>query len=277
MLKLLLSRKPSIANKPNEHGAYLRSLRRHQQLVLLAQLGLAIIFFAAWEAAARYGLIEAFIFSQPSRILGSALGLAQTGALAQHLWATLSSTLAAFAISTLGGVTIAILLYGNTFIRSVMQPYLVILNSMPKTALAPVIIVVFGTNIQAVIVTAVLTSIIVTIMGVLQAFMEVSQEKIRLVRSFGGSSMQVLGKVVIPASIPSIFTALRINIGLSFIGVVVGEFLVAGSGLGALIIYGSQIFRMDWVMLSIILLMLMAAVLYKLVSIFEDYVHRVFV
>ena len=265
----------SSASSP-EHGAYLLSLKRQEQRVLLAQLGLAVGFFALWEAAARLGLIEAFIFSQPSRIVTAAWGLSQDGSLFSHMFSTLSSTLIAFGISTLGGIILATLLYSNAFIRRVAEPYLVILNSMPKTALAPVIIVIFGTNIRAVIVTAVLTSIIVTVMGVLQSFLEISEDKLRLVQSFGASPSQTLQKLVLPASMPAIFTALRINIGLSFIGVVVGEFLVANTGLGALIIHGSQVFRMDWVMLSIILLMLLAAALYKAIALLEARVHRMF-
>ncbi|MCL2616652.1 MAG: ABC transporter permease [Defluviitaleaceae bacterium] len=249
-----------------EHEIFLRAVKCRARLVLITQVSLAVSFFVIWEAAARARLIDAFIFSQPTRVIAGAQGLLATGQLWEHIGATLGMTLLGFALSSLFGIAIAVALWWNSFWRKVLEPYLVMLNSMPKTALAPVIIVIFGINFRSVLITAILTSIVVTIMNMLQAFLEVNQEKIKLIYTFGGSRIQALTKVILPASIPSIFNTLRINIGLSFIGVVVGEFLVARVGLGALIIYGSQIFRMDWVMLSILLLMAMAAGLYRAVA-----------
>ena len=250
----------------SEHEAYLRAAKHRRRLVLITQAALAVSFFALWELAARARIIDAFIFSQPTRVISGAQGLIATGQLWQHIGSTLGITLLGFAISSLLGIAIAMALWWNEFWRKVLEPYLVMFNSMPKTALAPVIIVMFGINFRSVLITAILTSIIVTIMNMLQAFLEVSHEKIKLIYTFGGTKRQALSKVILPASIPSIFNTLRINIGLSFIGVVVGEFLVANAGLGFLIIYGSQIFRMDWVMLSIMFLMILAAGLYRAVA-----------
>ena len=252
-----------------EHETYLRKVKRRKHLVLAAQIALALSFFIIWEVAANARIIDAFIFSQPSRIISGAQRLIATGQLWQHVSATLGMTLLGFTLSSIMGIAIAIALWWNEFLRKVLEPYLVMFNSMPKTALAPVIIVLFGTNFRSVLVTAILTSIVVTIMNMLQAFLEVNREKTKLIYTLGGTRFQSLTKVILPASIPSMFNTLRINIGLSFIGVVVGEFLVANVGLGFLIIYGSQIFRMDWVMLSIMLLMLMAAGLYHAVAWFE--------
>jgi len=252
-----------------EHETYLRKVKRRKHLVLAAQIALAVSFFVLWEVLANARIIDAFIFSQPSRIISGAQRLIATGQLWQHVGATLGMTLLGFALSSIMGIAIAIALWWNEFLRKVLEPYLVMFNSMPKTALAPVIIVLFGTNFRSVLVTAILTSIVVTIMNMLQAFLEVNREKTKLIYTLGGTRIQALTKVIIPASVPSMFNTLRINIGLSFIGVVVGEFLVANVGLGFLIIYGSQIFRMDWVMLSIMLLMLMAAGLYRAVAWFE--------
>ena len=252
-----------------EHSAYLRGVKRRRWMVLITQAALAVSFFVLWEVAANMRWIDPFIFSQPTRIINGARGLIASGHLWEHIGMTLGMTLLGFALSSVFGIAIAVILWWNMFWRKVLDPYLVMFNSMPKTALAPVIIVLFGTNFRSVLVTAILTSIIVTIMNMLQAFLEVAPEKIKLVRTFGGTKVQALTKVILPASVPSIFNTLRINIGLSFIGVVVGEFLVANSGLGFLIIYGSQIFRMDWVMLSIMILMLMAAALYRAVASLE--------
>jgi len=261
-----MSHKAATPGHTPEHAAFLHAAVRRTRLVFAAQAALLILFFALWEGLARAGIIDAFIFSQPTRVIAGAQGLLAAGRLWQHLGATLGMTLLGFALSSIFGIAIAVALWWNEFLRKVLDPYLVMFNSMPKTALAPVIIVMFGTNYRSVLITAILTSIIVTIMNMLQAFLEVQHEKIKLVYTFGGTKLQTLTKVVLPASVPSIFNTLRINIGLSFIGVVVGEFLVANVGLGFLIIYGSQIFRMDWVMLSILLLMLMAVGLYRAVA-----------
>ncbi len=149
------------------------------------------------------------------------------------------------------------------------EPYLVVLNSLPKTALAPIIIVWLGNNQTSIIAVALLTSVIVTVMSVLNGFLQVDTEKIKLIQIFGGSKAQVLTKVVFPANIPCILNALKINVGLSFVGVIVGEFLVAQSGLGFLIVYGSQIFKLDWVMLSVIILAIMAALMYEGIAFLE--------
>ena len=144
-----------------------------------------------------------------------------------------------------------------------------VLNSLPKTALAPIIIVWLGNNMTSIIATALMTSVIVTIMTVLGGFLEIDGDKIKLIQTFGGTKKQVLTKVILPASIPSIINALKINVGLSFVGVIVGEFLVAQAGLGFLIVYGSQVFKLDWVMLSVIILAVLAAVMYECIVLLE--------
>jgi NitT/TauT family transport system permease protein len=252
-----------------EHQNYLKKNRRMKIWVLAAQISILAAVFGAWEMAARMRLIDPFIFSQPSRIAKAASSLAMSGALFKHIGATLAESVAGFALSTALGTLAAILLWWNSFLRRALSPFLVVLNSLPKTALAPIIIVWIGNNVKSVIFTAVMTAVIVAVLTVLAGFQEVSKDKIKLVEAFGGTKWQVLAKVVLPASIPAMANALEINIGLSFVGVMVGEFLVAKSGLGYLIIYGSQILKMDWVMLSIIILCALAAVLYRLVVFFE--------
>ena len=172
-------------------------------------------------------------------------------------------------LSTLLGTSIAVLLWWNNFILRVSDPYLVIINSLPKTALAPILIVWIGNNMKSILFTAVLMSIVVTTLTVLNGFLEVDQDKIKLIETFGGSKKDVLRMVMIPANVPTIINALKVNVGLSLVGVMVGEFLVAQAGLGYLIIYGSQIFKLDWVMLSIVILALLAALLYKTVLLLE--------
>lgn len=226
-----------------EQTAFLAHIRRRKWAVLCLQVFLLVAFFLLWEVAANQGWIDPFIFSQPTRMIASAEEMLADGTLWMHIGTTLWETVAGFLLGTILGTLTAVLLWWNRFISDVAEPYLVVLNSLPKTALAPIIIVWFGNNQSSIILVALLTSIVVTILSVLNGFLQVDEEKIKLIRIFGGTKRQVLTKVVFPSNIPCILNALKINVGLSFVGVIVGEFLVAQNGLGFLITYNSQTFK----------------------------------
>ncbi len=253
----------------NEHYEFLKAIKRRRALVLISQLLILAGFLMLWEVAATLKWVDPFIFSQPSRIAKALFAMSADGSIFIHLGVTLYETALGFVLSTVFGTLIAIFLWWNAFAERVANPYLVVLNSLPKTALAPIIIVWMGNNTKSIIVTAVMTSIIVTIITVLTGFTQVDKEKLKLIQTLGGTKSQALTKVVLPASVPSFIAAIKINVGLSFVGVIVGEFLVAKRGLGYLIVYGSQIFKMDWVMLSIILLCILAALMYNGVVVLE--------
>jgi len=257
-------------NISQEHKNYLIQLKKKKIFIKVAQVSILIIFFLIWELAARLKWIDAFIFSQPSRIIKSIYSMILDGSLFYHTGITLGETIFGFLASTILGTFIAIILWWNDYISQIFEPYLVILNSLPKTALAPILIVWIGNNMKSIIVTAIMTSIIVTILTVWSGFLEVDKDKIKLIKTFGGTKRQILIKVVLPANIPAIINALKVNIGLSFVGVIVGEFLVASAGLGYLIVYGSQIFKLDWVMMSVLILAILAAILYKCIVILEN-------
>ena len=252
-----------------EQAAFLTSLKRRKTEILLLQVMLLVSFFLLWEIAAVHNWIDPFIFSQPTAMLETAVKMFQDGTLFLHIQTTLWETVVGFLLGTILGTLAAVLLWWNRFLSDVLEPYLVVLNSLPKTALAPIIIVWFGNNQRSIILVALLTSVIVTIMSVLNGFLQVDENRIKLIRIFGGTKKQVLTKVVFPANIPCILNALKINVGLSFVGVIVGEFLVAQTGLGFLITYSSQTFQMSAVLLSVILLSLMAALLYSVISFLE--------
>lgn len=252
-----------------EQAVFLSSIRKRKTAVFALRVFLLVSFFLFWEISARQGWIDPFLFSQPSRMLTSALEMLENGSLFLHIGTTLWETVAGFLLGTILGTATAILLWWNRFISDVAEPYLVVLNALPKTALAPIIIVWFGNNQSSIILVALLTSVVVTILSVLNGFLQVDKDRIKLIQIFGGTKRQVLTKVVFPANIPCILNALKINVGLSFVGVIVGEFLVAQNGLGFLIIYGGQIFKLDWVMLSVIILAILAAVMYQAISLLE--------
>jgi NitT/TauT family transport system permease protein len=252
-----------------EHKAFLSKLKKERAMVAATQTILLIAFCVLWEVAARLKWVDPFIFSQPSRVFSSFFSMIMGYDLLLHIGVTLWETIAGFILGTAIGAVVAVILWWNGFLRKVLAPYLVVLNSLPKTALAPILIVLFGNNIKSIIMTALLISVIVAVISILTGFVQVDPEKIRLIEILGGKKSQTLLKLVIPANISNIISAMKINVGLSFVGVIVGEFLVAREGLGYLIVYGSQTFKMDWVMMSIIILCVMAAILYQIIVLIE--------
>ena len=252
-----------------EQNAYLNQIQRRKQMILLLQILFLFVFFLVWEIAASENWIDPFIFSQPTKMLDAAKEMLSDGNLWPHITTTLWETTAGFLLGTLLGTLTAVLLWWNPFLSSIADPYLVVLNAIPKTALAPIIIVWFGNNQSSIILVALLTSVVVTILSVLNGFLQVDEEKIKLIQIFGGTKKQILTKIVFPSNIPNILNALKINVGLSFVGVIVGEFLVAQKGLGFLIVYHSQTFQMKFVLMSILILAFLSALMYAVISYIE--------
>ncbi len=249
-----------------DHRDFLDKVKRDRVYVRVTQAAILILFFLSWELAARLGLIDPFITSQPTRMLKTLINLHQNGSLYMHIGYTLMETLAGFVAGTAMGILMAIVLWWSDFLARVLDPYLVVLNSLPKIALGPIILVWIGAGPQAIIAMALIISLVVTIIGVYNGFREVDHDKIKLLRTFGATKLQILQKVMLPASISTIVSAMKINVGLAWVGVIVGEFLVSKAGLGYLIVYGGQVFRLDLVMTSVIILAILAALMYQFVS-----------
>ena len=249
-----------------EHRKFLKDLKRERTRVMLLRLSLLIILVGLWEVAASLRWIDPFIMSSPSRIVKTIVSLYQDGVLFMHIGVTLWETIAGFTLGTLLGVGIAIVLWWSPMVARTLDPYLVVLNSLPKIALGPVIIIWVGAGEGAIITMALLISVIVTVLNVLNGFLEVSEEKIMLMRTFGATRLQILKMVILPSSIPSIISALKINVGMTWVGVIVGEYLVSKAGLGYLIVYGGQVFKLDLVMASILVLAVVAALMYIAVA-----------
>jgi len=262
-----------LSNFSQEHLNYLKKLKRRNLLKTLLQISIFVVFFALWEIFAATGIINSFIFSSPSRSLKMLGTLFQTG-LIKHIGITLFETIAGFLLGSVLGFIIAVLLWWSPLLKDVLDPYLVILNSLPKIALGPIIIVWVGAGISSIITVTLLISIVVAIIGVLNGFNEVEQAKLTLLKTFGATKTQLFFKVVFPASIPTTVSVLKLNIGMSWVGVIVGEFLNSKAGLGYLIVYGGQIFKMDIVMASTLILCLLSAVMYFAVVSFEKAVIK---
>jgi NitT/TauT family transport system permease protein len=260
-------------NDSIEQKEYLIALKKRSRKIIFTRLIILILIFLLWEIAGDLKWIDPFLTSTPSRMWKSFLMIYREGTLFTHIWTTCYETILGFALGTILGTMIAVLLYLSEFVSKVLDPYLVVLNALPKVALAPIILFWVGNGTSAIILIALLISIVVTIISVLNGFKEVDEDKIKLLKTFGASKLQILGYLIIPASIPTLISALKINVGLSWVGVIMGEFLVAKEGLGFLIIFGGQISQLDMVMMSIILSIL-AYLMYEVVSFFEKRLSR---
>ncbi|HOH89507.1 MAG TPA: ABC transporter permease [Bacillota bacterium] len=250
----------------NEHKEFIKKERITKNAVTVSRIIILTAIFALWEIAANMKWIDPFIMSQPSRIVNTIINLSKDGSLFLHTGVTIYETIIGFISGTVLGTLVAIVLWWSNFTARVLDPYLVVLNALPKTALGPIILVWIGGTTGSIIVMALLLSIIVTILNVYQSFKSCDEDKIKLLKTFGATKVQILRKVVFPSSIPEIISTLKINVGLSLVGVIVGEFLVSKAGLGYLIIYGGQVFKMDLVMTSVIILAVAAAFMYLSVS-----------
>lgn len=247
---------------------YLKKIKGTKIKIFITQILIMVVFIALWEILARTGKIDSFITSQPSRILDTFLDLSSNDLL-KHLKITCIETIVGFLLGTSMGVVIAIILWWSPFISKVSEPFLVVLNALPKIALGPVIIIWVGAGMPAIIVMALAISLIVTILDILNGLIHTDKEKIRMTETFKASKLQVLTKIVIPANISTLFNTLKVNIGLSLVGVISGEFLVSKGGLGYLIVYGGQVFKLDLVMTSVIILAIVAAIMYESIEILE--------
>ncbi|MFR1050414.1 MAG: ABC transporter permease [Lachnospirales bacterium] len=246
-----------------QRQAYLRHQKRVKGAVIGLRLGILFLLFASWELAARLGVIDAFVVSSPSRMLSTFLNLWRSGDLFLHVGTSVMETVIGFLLGTFVGTIIAILLWWSEFLSRVLDPYLVVLNSLPKTALGPVFIVWIGAGPASIIAMTLAISLIVTILDMHNGFLATDPEKIRLMRTLGANRRQILCKLVLPANFTTMINALKVNVGLSWVGVIMGEFLVSRAGLGYLIVYGSQVFKMDLVMTTVLILAAAAALMYQ--------------
>lgn len=258
----------------NEHKNYLKKKRKNRLLVLLSQLGILLLFLIIWEVLADTGVINKFISSSPKQIVNTIVNLHTTNSLYNHIWVTIYETLISFVLGTLIGIIIASLLWCNKFLARVIDPYLTILNSLPKVALGPVIIIWCGAGIKSIILMALFISVIITIINVYQGFISIDNDKIKLMKALHASKKQIYFKLLLPGSFNNIISTLKINISMSLIGVTMGELLVSKEGIGYLIMYGSQVFNLNLVMSGVIILCAVSALMYYLICLLEKKITK---
>ena len=256
------------------HQKFIKKERAKTFFTHLARILILFAIIGIWELAARQNWVDPFITSSPSRIVKQTIDLYESGNLFKHVFTTLNETVLAFALSTIIGTAIAILLYIITPLRRVLEPYLIVLNSLPKIALGPLIIIWVGVGTNAIVTMGILICVVITIINLLNGYLEVSSEKIMLLRSMGANKFQILTKLIIPATLPNFMATLKINLGMAWVGVIMGEYLSSKAGLGYLLVYGGQVFKLDLVMTAIVILCILSGVMYGIISILEKIIIK---
>jgi len=249
-----------------EHLDYLKEIKRNNLIIKLFQILIIILFIIIWQILADFKIINTFIFSSPRLIIKTIIKLYKTKNFFSHILVTIYETLISFFLATILGIIIASILWWKNRIAKIIDPYLTILNSLPKVALGPIIIIWFGSGIKSIIFMALLISLIITIINIYQGFINVDNNKIKLMKSLHATKKQIYYKLILPSNINTILNSLKINISMSLIGVIMGEFLVSKKGIGYLIVYGSQVFNLNLVISGIFILCIVATLMYYLVN-----------
>ncbi|MGL6107736.1 ABC transporter permease [Romboutsia sp.] len=258
-----------LSKSSQDYIEYLKNIKKEKRKILIFQVLLLMGFLVFWELLASYGVIQTFLFSKPSDIYRLFIDYLQNGELLRHVGISVYETILGLIIGTSLGIIIAIILWWFPRLSKVMDPFLVVLNALPKTALAPIIIVWAGAGIRGIVVTAVIISIVVTILSAYNYFINIDEDKIKMLKSFGATKGQILFKLILPSNVGNLINITKINIGMAWVGVIVGEFLVSRYGIGYLIVYGGQVFKLDLVMMGVFVLAFCAWIMYAILNIIE--------
>lgn len=256
------------------HYLFIKKQKRETAIVWILRFTLLFVLLGVWELAAYFNVIDSFISSSPSLIIKTIIRLFAEDNMLYHIGITLYETILGFILSVGLGYLIALILWWSERTRRVLEPYIIVLNSLPKIALGPIIIIWCGSGSKAIVFMAILIGIIVAIMTMLSGFLETDKNKILLMRSMGANKLQILLKLVIPGSLPTFISMLKISVGMAWIGSIMGEYLVSKAGIGYLIVYGSQVFKLDLVMASTVILCILATLMYACVSLLEKFIIR---
>lgn len=256
-------------NFSKAHKLYVKRLKKDQFIVVFFRIFVLVAFIGLWELLTATNVVDPFFISSPSLIIKQIISLGRDGSLFNHIFVTLYETLLGFGIATVLGYIIAVILWWNDKIRRIFEPYIVVLNSLPKIALGPVIILWFGAKTEAIVIMCILICIVITTMSMLSAFIRTEEGKVLLLKSMRANKFQILYKLILPNAMPEFISVLKINVGMSWVGSIMGEYLTSKAGLGYLIVYGGQIFKIDLVMASTFLLCILAYAMYEIVALLE--------
>lgn len=252
-----------------EHILFLKKRKKEKLLIKLTQISIMIGFLILWEILAYYEIINAFLYSSPSRIVNTIINLYSSNDLFIHIGITVYETILSFLIASLVGIIVATILWSNNFISKVADPYLTIINSLPKVALGPLIIIWVGASTNSIITMALMISLILSIINIYNGFISTNENYIKVLKTFNASKMQIFFKVILPSNKLTIINSFKINISMSLIGVIMGELLVSKRGLGYLIMYGSQVFNINLVITSVFILGIVSYLIYYIICLIE--------
>ena len=253
-------------NCSKEHKEYIDKIKRKKRVIVFFRCFILILCLIIWELLARMEVINTFLSSSPSMVVETTIGLFASGNLWRHILITLIEVLVSFFIAFVIGIGVASLLWSSEMLSKILDPYLTVLNSLPKVALGPLIIIWVGASVRSIIVMSLMINVFVTIINIYVGFAMTNEEYIKLLKTMGASKMQIFTKVILPANRKNIINALKINISMSLIGVIMGELLVSKEGLGYLIMYGSQVFNINLVITSVVILGILSYLLYIIVD-----------
>ncbi len=256
--------------------AFVKKERQKKLSIIFFRTVILITFLFLWELTSRLELIDSFIFGSPSIIILCFMELLDNGFILYHIGITFIETLISFLLVNFTGIAFATVIWLFPRLSKILEPYLIILNSLPKSALAPLLIVWLGANTKTIVLCGMSVAIFGTIITLHTSFNELDADFEKLILTLHGNKSHIFTKVVLPASVPIILSTAKVNIGLCLVGVIIGEFLASRAGLGYLIIYGSQVFKMNWLLLSIILLCIMAMLFYNTLSFLEKVISKRF-
>ena len=256
-----------------EHLEYLKKIKKKKRFIITIQFLIIISFLLIWQLIADYKIINTFLFSSPKNIFNTLLNI-NLSELINHIGITFYETIISFLIASILGLIIASILWLNTTIADILDPYLTIINSLPKVALGPLIIIWVGASINSIIVMALMISLILSIINIYNSFLSTDKNYIVLLKSFKATKLKIFTKVVVPSNLKNIFNAFKINISMSLIGVIMGELLVSKKGLGYLIMYGSQVFNINLIITSVFILGVLSFLIYYVLSLIEKHFFK---
>lgn len=254
---------------PKNYSEYLSNKKKNKYKIVCIQLFILVFFFFIWEFLAYTNILNEFLVSKPTKIFSLFLNYLQEDNLFKHISTSVIETLIGLVIGSILGLFIAIILYFSQTLYKILDPYLTVLNALPKTALAPILIIWAGTNMKGIILVSVSLSIIITIISCYSYFQTTDESLIKLMNVLKANKIQILFKVILPSNSANLLSTLKINVGLSWIGTIVGEFLVSKNGIGYLLMYGGMVFRLDLVMMGVIILAIIAFIMYECINIIE--------
>ncbi len=258
-----------MSTSSKEHQQYLKKQRKEKIIIIIFQLIILVFFLALWEIAAKFGLINTFLSSSPSLVVKTIGTLFVENDLLTHIGITIYETVIGFAISSILGLLVATIMWWNKRLAKIIDPYLTVLNSLPKVALGPLIIIWVGASINSIVFMSLLICVFVSIINIYNDFKQTDNSYLTLLKSFNASKKQLYFKVILPSNVKNIINNLKINISMTFIGVIMGELLVSKKGLGYLIMYGSQVFNINLVIASVFILGILAFLFYYLIRLIE--------